>query len=119
MDDLSLPEFLQDKSLESIHSTMLAELPENMDKSQGQHAYNLTRPTAIIAAELLQQTLPSVVRLIFPMWAYGEWLDCHASVRGIRRRPATASSGNLVLRACPHRLEWRMSKGFSCQTRVI
>ncbi len=101
MDDLALPEFLQDKSPESIHSAMLAGLPENMDKSQGQHVYNLTRPTAIIAAELLQQGLPSVVRLIFPIWAYGEWLDYHASVRGVARRPATASSGNLVLTVNP------------------
>ncbi len=101
MDDLALPEFLQNKSLESIHSTMLAGLPEDLDKSQGQHAYNLTRPTAIIAAELLQQTLPSVVRLIFPMWSYGGWLDYHASIRGIKRRPATASSGNLVLTVTP------------------
>ncbi len=101
MADLTLPEFLSNKSLEEIHHAMLAALPENMDKSQGQHAYNLTRPTAMIAAELCQQVIPNVVRLIFPMWAYGEWLDFHAGVRGIARRPATASSGKLVLTAEP------------------
>lgn len=101
MYDLPLPEFLQNKSLETIHSTMLSELPEDIDKSQGQHAYNLTKPTALIISELCQQTLPEIIRLIFPKWAYGEWLDYHASIRGITRRPATASSGNLVLTVTP------------------
>ncbi len=101
MDELTLPEFLANKSLEEIHNEMLSELPENIDKSQGQHAYNLTRPTAIVASELCQQTIPNAVRLIFPMWAYGEWLDYHAGVRGISRRPATASSGKLMLTAAP------------------
>ncbi len=101
MENLDLPDFLSEKGIEDIHKKMLSELPENIDKSQGQHAYNLTRPTAIIASELCQQTIPSVLRLIFPMWAYGEWLDYHAYVRGISRRPATASSGLLALNVVP------------------
>ncbi len=100
-EDLTLAEFLSNKSMNEIHDFMLSELPEDMDKSQGQHVYNLTRPTALIVSELCQQTLPEIIRLIFPMWAYGEWLDYHASVRGITRRPATASSGNLVLTVTP------------------
>ncbi len=92
-----MPKFLSEKSLENIHKKMLAELPEDLDKSQGQHVYNLTKPTALIASELCQQTIPNVLRIIFPMWAYGEWLDRHAYVRGISRRPATASSGTLTL----------------------
>ncbi len=101
MESLNLPEFLSDKSLEAIHSKMLSELPDNLDKSQGQHVYNLTRPTAVIASELCQQTLPNIIRLIFPMWAYGEWLDCHAYVRGLARRPAAAASGKLALAVEP------------------
>ena len=94
---MELPEFLQNKSTDEIHTQMLDSMPGDIDKSQGQHPYNLTRPTAMIASELCQQTLPEIIKLIFPMYVYGEWLDYHAQMRGISRRPATASSGTLQL----------------------
>lgn len=94
---MELPEFLQNKSTDEIHTQMLDSMPGDIDKSQGQHPYNYTRPTAMIASELCQQTLPEIIKLIFPMYAYGEWLDYHAQMRGISRRPATASSGTLQL----------------------
>lgn len=94
---MELPEFLQNKSTDEIHTQMLDFMPSDIDKSQGQHPYNYTRPTAMIASELCQQTLPEIIKLIFPMYAYGEWLDYHAQMRGISRRPATASSGSLQL----------------------
>lgn len=94
---MELPEFLQNKSTDEIHTQMLDSMPDDIDKSQGQHPYNYTRPTAMIASELCQQTLPEIIKLIFPMYAYGEWLDYHAQMRGISRRPATASSGTLQL----------------------
>lgn len=94
---MELPEFLQNKSTDEIHTQMLDSMPGDIDKSQGQHPYNYTRPTAMIASELCQQTLPEIIKLIFPMFAYGEWLDYHAQMRGISRRPATASSGSLQL----------------------
>lgn len=94
---MKLPEFLQNKSTDEIHTQMLDFMPSDIDKSQGQHPYNYTRPTAMIASELCQQTLPEIIKLIFPMYAYGEWLDYHAQMRGISRRPATASFGSLRL----------------------
>jgi len=97
MEDFTLPTFLSNKSVNTIHQAMLNELPDDFDKSEGQHIYNFTRPTALVAAELCQQILPNVVRLIFPKSAYGEWLDFHAQVRGISRRAATASAGVLHL----------------------
>ena len=94
---MELPEFLQNKSTDEIHTQMLDSMPGDIDKSQGQHPYNYTRPTAMIASELCQQTLPEIIKLIFPMYAYGEWLDYHAQMRARSRRPATASSGTLQL----------------------
>lgn len=51
MISLPIPNFLSGANVEEIHQKMLAILPDNMDKSQGQHVYNLTRPTALIAME--------------------------------------------------------------------
>lgn len=101
MEDFTLPAFLSNRNVNTIHQRMLDELPSDLDKSEGQHVYNLTRPTALVAAELCQQILPNVVRLIFPKSAYGEWLDFHAQVRGISRREATASAGVLSLTVKP------------------
>ena len=93
MSEIPFPSFLMDMDVDKIHSEMLNMLPENMDKSQGQHAWNLTRPTALITAQLCQQVLPNALRLIFPLYADGEWLDCHAEMKGIARHAATASAG--------------------------
>lgn len=101
MSEIPFPSFLMDMDIDKIHSEMLNMLPENMDKSQGQHAWNLTRPTALIAAQLCQQVLPNALRLVFPLWADGEWLDCHAEMKGISRHAATASAGTLLLTVKP------------------
>ena len=35
--------------------------------------------------------------LMFPMWAWDDWLDLHAAVAGIERRPAGYASGKSML----------------------
>lgn len=94
---MDLPEFLQNASVDELHGEMLNSMPDDIDKSQGQHPYNYTRPTAMIVSEMCQQTLPQAIKLIWPMTAYGVWLDYHAQVRNTSRRPATAASGELQL----------------------
>ena len=94
---MDLPEFLQNASVDEIHGKMLNSMPDDIDKSQGQHPYNYTRPTAMIVSEMCQQTLPQVIKQIWPMTAFGAWLDYHAEIRDASRRPATASTGELQL----------------------
>ena len=94
---MDLPEFLQNASVDEIHGQMLNSMPDDIDKSQGQHPYNYTRPTALIVSEMCQQTLPQVIKQIWPMTAFGVWLDYHAEIRDASRRPATASTGELQL----------------------
>ena len=94
---MELPEFLQNTSVDEIHGERLNSMPDDIDKSQGQHPYNYTRPTAMEISRMCQQILPQVIKLIWPMTAYGSWLDYHAQARGISRRPATAAAGNLQL----------------------
>lgn len=94
---MDIPEFLQNASVDEIHGKMLNSMPDDIDKSQGQHSYNYTRPTAMIVSEMCQQTLPQAIKLIWPMTAFGIWLDYHAEIRDTARRPATASTGELQL----------------------
>lgn len=94
---MELPECLQNSSFEEILGKMLGSMPDDIDKSQGQHPYNFAAPTAMIISEMCQQTLPQIIKLIWPMSAFGVWLDYHAAARGMSRRPATAAAGSLCL----------------------
>ena len=72
-------------------------MPADIDMSEGGHAWNTTRPTAMIVAELCEFILPEVIRLIFPQWSYGEFLDNHAKDRRMARKAANAASGQLLI----------------------
>lgn len=102
MPEFEIPKFLQDHSIDDIHKKMKEILPADLDLSAGNHAWNLTRPTAMVAAELCEFVLPEVIKLIFPQWSYGEFLDYHAKDRGITRRPANAASGEITITGAPN-----------------
>lgn len=97
MAEFVTPEFLEHHSTEEIHKIMKNVLPDDLDLSEGGHAYNMTMPTALVVAELCEFILPEVIKLIFPEWSYGEFLDGHAKGRGLTRRAATAASGELTI----------------------
>lgn len=97
MAEFKTPEFLENRSVDEIYQIMKSILPPDIDLSEGGHGWNMTRPTALVAAEICQFILPEVVKLIFPEWAYGEYLDGHAKARGITRRAATAATGEITI----------------------
>lgn len=99
MAEFKTPEFLQNKSTDNIHKDMLGQLPTDIDTSEGNHVWNLTRPTALVTAEICQFILPEVIKLIFPEWSYGSFLDAHAKTRNISRRAAVAANGFLTITA--------------------
>lgn len=89
------PPFLRNKSVDEVHNQMIMNLPADLDVSEGSHEWNMTRPSAIGLARMYQFILPEVIRLIFPSWSYGEYLDAHARNCGLYRRPATYAVGLL------------------------
>lgn len=97
MAEFQTPVFLQNHSPEEVHALMKKILPNDLDMSQGGHAYNLTMPTALVVAEVCEFVLPEVVKLIFPETSYGEFVDSHAKVKGMSRRAASAASGELTI----------------------
>lgn len=97
MAEFETPVFLQNHSPEEVHALMKEILPDDLDMSQGGHAYNLTMPTALVVAEVCEFVLPEVIKLIFPETSYGEFVDSHAKVRGMGRRAARAASGELTI----------------------
>lgn len=91
------PEFLENYDVDSIYEAMQTILPADIDSSEGGNVWNLTRPTALVLAELCEYVLPQVVQLIFPEWSYGEYLDAHAKTRGMTRKAATAATGQVTI----------------------
>ena len=97
MADFVIPEFLENHGADELHEKMKTILPADIDLSEGGHAWNLTRPTALVAAEICEFILPEVIKLIFPEWSYSEFLDGHAKARSMTRRGATAASGEITI----------------------
>lgn len=97
MAEFKTPDFLENRSTDVIHQEMLDMLPTDIDASEGNHVWNLTRPTALVAAQISEFILPEVIKLIFPEWAYGSFLDAHAKTRNLARRAATAANGYVTI----------------------
>lgn len=91
------PEFLLNHSTDEVHEMMKEILPADIDMSWGNHAWNMTRPTALVAARMCEFILPEVIKLIFPYSSYGTYLDDHGEVRRIERKEATAAVGEITI----------------------
>lgn len=95
------PSFLNDQDAETIHKRMMENLPPDIDDMENGFPWDFTKPTALEKAEMLEFHLVETLKIMFPMWAYDEWLDYHAKGRGISRKPANAASGELLITGIP------------------
>ena len=91
------PEWLDGVTARSIEENMLKNLPLDIDKTEGGIVWDLTMPTALEKAEMLQFYLQNTFRQMFPMWATGRWLDQHAHDVGISRREANKAYGHVTV----------------------
>lgn len=96
-----MPIFLQNHDEEAVHQEMMEMIPNEYDKSEGQHLYNFTRPTARIVSQLRGFDLPEAIRLIWPKTSYGEYLDYHAESRHIYRKEAQYATGYITFTGEP------------------
>lgn len=85
--------FLQGQDVDTLHKEMLDTLPDDLDKTEGGFAWDFTYPTALRTAMFAEQPLLNAISCIFPMFAFGEFLDYHAQARGMSRKPAVKASG--------------------------
>lgn len=91
------PDFVDGNDVETIHARMMEALPEDIDDMPGGFPYDFTMPAAIEKAELVQYHLTRTLQLMFPMWAWGSWLDLHAASAGLVRRPAGRAYGVVLV----------------------
>ena len=91
------PNFIEESDAEVIQQRMMNSLPVDIDNTPGGFPYDFTMPTAIEKSELIQFHIVRTLMLMFPMWAWGEWLDYHASMSKLKRKAAGYSSGKLTI----------------------
>lgn len=95
------PEFVDGAEPEEIQQRMMDALPDGIDDMPGGFPYDFTMPTAIEKSELIQLHLVRTLMLMFPQYAWGDWLDLHAAAAGIERRPAGYASGSVTVTGDP------------------
>lgn len=83
-------------TVDEIHESLLAYVPDNYDKTVGSFFYDLLRPVAVRMYVLLSKidTLPNEV---FALTAVGEYLDRKVYEQGIERRAAEYAKGTVTI----------------------
>lgn len=99
--DFMSPEFAQNSDPEEIQRRMMNALPEGIDDMPGGFPWDFTMPTALQISELIQFQLVRTLMLMFPMWAWGDWLDRHAEMCGLERRIAGYATGKITVTGTP------------------
>lgn len=95
-EEWTMPEFLN-RDFEEIMEEMTADLPEDIDVSEGSHPYNLLAPTAKQEAYFAQFILAEAMKRIFPQFCEGEpeYVDYHGQVNGMNRKAAAYAEAEL------------------------
>ena len=95
------PPWLRDQDADTIHARMMANLPEDIDDTEGGFPWDFTRPTALEKAELLEFQMLENVRAMFYQFAGGIYLDYHAEAAGLVRKPPVSATGTVTVTGKP------------------
>lgn len=91
------PDFVEGMTAEEIQQRMMNSLPEDIDGMPGGFAYDFTMPTAIEKSEMINFHLVRVLMLMFPNWAWGDWLDLHGKQKSVARKAANYAQGHITI----------------------
>lgn len=98
---MGIPEFLSVNDADEIEEELLEIIPDEYDKSEGQHYYNFTKPTANIVSQLRGFDFPKAIGLIWPKFSFDEFLNYHAECRQMKRKEAQYASGEITITGTP------------------
>lgn len=97
-EEFNIPDFLE-RDFEDIMDEMVADMPGDIDMSEGNHPYNLIAPTARQEEYFTGFIMAEALKRIFPKFCegYPEFVDYHAEVNGLERKAATYATGKLIV----------------------
>ncbi|MCD8198387.1 MAG: baseplate J/gp47 family protein [Lachnospiraceae bacterium] len=99
--DFEAPSWLESQSAEIIHARMMGYLPTNIDDTEGGFPWDFTKPSALEKAELLEYQMMETVKIMFPQFAYGIYLDYHAQAANLTRKEAGYATGTVTVTGDP------------------
>ena len=97
----TLPAWHRQETAEQIQARMMERLPPDIDNIEGGFPYDFTMPTALEEDELMNFVLIETLKIMFPAWSYGKYLDYHAAAVGLTRRPANHAGGYVTITGVP------------------
>lgn len=98
MAEFPIPSFIEEATTENIHQKILSYMPDDIDKSEGSFAWDIvSRPAARMFAYLMQYALIEGVKIAFPRYSYGEYLDELAKSNSLQRKAATHATGTITV----------------------
>ena len=101
MEEFIAPDFLSGCDVDTIHEKMMTLLPDDIDKTEAGFAWDFTRPAALIAAELLEFYIPEIIKLMFPQWSNGKYLDYLAKMARVERKAPNFATAQLKITGSP------------------
>lgn len=95
------PPWYTGETAEQIQARMMEALPPDIDNVEGGFPYDFTMPTALEEDELINFILIETLKIMFPAWSYGQYLDYHAAGVGLVRRAPNHASGTVTVTGVP------------------
>lgn len=93
--EFKMPDFMEGNDPAEIQLRMMEQLPDDIDTMPGGFPYDFTMPTAIVKSELIQYYGMRILMMMFPQYAWGEWLDLHGEQVKVYRKGAAHAGGNI------------------------
>lgn len=95
------PSWYIGETAEQIQTRMMERLPPDIDNIEGGFPYDFTMPTALEEDELINFVLIETLKIMFPAWSYGIYMDYHAAGVGLARRAAAHAMGTITVTGVP------------------
>lgn len=96
MAEFVTPDFLENSGTDEIHARMLSNIPDKMDKTEGGIVWDMTYTPALEISETVEFVIVEAIKNLFPRWAEGHMLDYHGENRGLTRKDAAKSRGEVT-----------------------
>lgn len=97
MAEFPIPSFIEEATIDNIHEEMLSIIPDDIDKSEGSFVWDFTRPTATQLSYFTQYVLIEALKIAFPTYSYGIYLDELAKSNSLQRKAATHATGTITV----------------------
>lgn len=93
MSEFPIPDFINEMNADRIHERMMNTFPADIDASEGQFPFDMTKSAALEIAYACEYILIEALKLAVPKYSSGPHLLDHAEANNLFRKKATPATG--------------------------